>query len=634
MKIRKHVFRITGIFLCIAILLITFFSADWLIYTGRPHIQLEFSDASPANRGSLQPGEIRPLSFSVENRNYAPIHIREILVLSLFNKNGIPIPFDGTGFSQSSYDLYEINQLTHKEGQPFIPIGSPLPRKVIQENQAIYASEYPLSASKYPYPLPFSTEDSPTHDMAHTSEYTLLMDYYAEEQYQNCILKLDIVIEGKQDTEDDWEFLDSHTEIFESEASDDVLTQLYSIPVRRPLLTGTTSFHWEVTEDTAYLTGIGNVAEADIVLPNRVRLSPSFDTFLEDPVNGTEYPVVITGSAFSGCETIRTVTFPDNATIQNDQMHLDDVGMFEDCIHLTAVYNIPDSVTSMKETFQNCTDLELIPNIPVSISLMDSCFSGCVSLTGTAAIPASIIHSYDYSALNTIYDQCSQLDSIEVDYCPDVMKPTVFSDTIPVHFVAEHAASGLCPVCHFGSIDTDIDGMNVVIDRAPEEIYNWFLDFVDNNVPDPFKATCAKLILTDDLAKYNNQYGAEIWDGFSTWPEGLAYIKILDYIGVELEDALFEMEYTIIHELSHCYDQNYSTTPHYSSSDKWIALHQKEGSAASKWYDRSAYNRLSEKDQRKETFAIATALYFTDPAKLERNCPEMFLYLQDLYQNF
>lgn len=263
---------------------------------------------------------------------------------------------------------------------------------------------------------------------------------------------------------------------------------------------------------------------------------------------------------------------------------------------------------------------------------MDQCFSGCTALDGTVPIPLGVIDPEVPSALGSIYENCPNLDAIEVSYCPDVMDPAVVSDTVPVRFVADHAPSGLCPVCRFGSIDTEIDGLNVVVDRAPEEFYKWFLDYVDNQVPDLLKPACARLTLTDDLTRYNAYYSDPRWDGFSTRPDGLAYIKILDESTGTLEERIFEMEYTLIHELAHCYDLNFSTIPHQSSCDAWIALHGLEGDTACRWYTRDAYLALSEESQRMETFAITTALYFTDPEKLLRNCPEIFRYLEDLYE--
>lgn len=621
---KKKILCFLGILVCCFAFPAFVLQADWLIHTRIPHVDLGTSGLSLSDKSALSPGEAFPISFTVENRNYTPIQIREVVVLSLFDKTGAPLPLDGTGFSQSAYELYLPGQLTGKEGQPLIPQGSTRPRKAVQGNQSIYVTDYSLEAAKPAY-VPQSKDNCGTVT-SHSTEYALLLDYFAGKTYLDCILRLDILIEGKH--EDDWVLMQSQTDYLRADASAETLSGLQRIPAKVPPLTAPVSFQWIIQGGTAYLQSIGNVTDQDIVLPSRVWLR---EDGTEDPLEGKSYPVIIRGDAFSGCNTIATVSFQEDAIIADNQMHLDGEGMFQNCTNLTAVYNLPDSVTSMEYAFQNCTALEQIPPLPAALSRMDHCFSGCSSLKGTVPIPFGVIDPETPSLLNTIYENCPELDAIEVAFCPDVIEPAAISETIPVRFVANHAPSGLCPVCRYGSVDTVIDGLNVVIDRAPEDIYNWFLNYVDNRIPDLLKPTCAKLTLTDDLTRYNSYYSDPLWDGYSTWPDGLAYIKILDQTTGTLDERIFEMEYTIIHELAHCYDLNFSPIPHQSSCDAWKDLHRFEGGTACRWYNREAYMALSEKEQRKETFAIATALYFTDPEKLQRNCPEMFRYLDDLY---
>ena len=616
---KKKILVFLGILLfCFGLLAAGLF-ADRLIHTRFPHITLDASGLSLSEEAPLSPGEALPLSFTVENRNYTPVQIRQSVVLSLYDKTGAPLPMDGTGFSQSSYELYYPTQLTGKEDGPLIPQGPVLSRKAVQGNQSVYVTEYTLDAAQ-PFYCPQPKNSGNT---SRTEEYALLLNHFAGEAYPGCILRLDILIEGK--LEDGWVLLRSYTDFSGTVASEDIL----SSPAKVPSLTAPVSFRWKIRDGAAYLQGIGNVTDRHVVLPSRVWLR---EDGTEDPLEGTPYPVIIHGNAFNGCETISTVTFEDGAAVLDNQMHRDGEGMFQNCPNLTAVYNLPDNVISMESAFRNCTALGQIPSLPGAVAQMDHCFSGCTALEGSVPIPMGVIDPEDASALGSIYENCPSLDAIEVSYCPDVIDPAVISETIPVRFVADHASSGLCPVCRFGSIDTVIDGLNVVIDRAPEEFYKWFLDYVDNQVPDLLKPACARLTLTDDLTRYNAYYSDPRWDGFSTRPDGLAYIKILDPSCGTPEERIFEMEYTLIHELAHCYDLNFSTTPHQSSCDAWIALHRLEGDTACRWYTRDAYLALSEESQRMETFAITTALYFTDPEKLLRNCPEIFLYLEDLYE--
>lgn len=189
------------------------------------------------------------------------------------------------------------------------------------------------------------------------------------------------------------------------------------------------TFRWEIRDGTAVITGIGDVAAGDVVIPAQIYLSRRDGAYVEDPLRGTLYPVAVAGDAFSGCDTIRTVTFEDGVSIVNNEMSVKSVGMFSRCPNLEAVSNIPDTVTSMAYTFLSCPSLvsvdalpaavtslrccfyecaalEAVPEIPEGVTDMTGTFTGCSSLTEGPAIPESV------TDLTECFKDCASLTSL------------------------------------------------------------------------------------------------------------------------------------------------------------------------------------------------------------------------------
>ena len=152
----------------------------------------------------------------------------------------------------------------------------------------------------------------------------------------------------------------------------------------------TTGFSWEVIDGIAWLRGIGSVTEGDIVIPAKVMLCENDGTWTEDTENGTEYSVIVAGDAFKNCELLHTVTFHRGVQIENNQMYKK-LGMFTKCENLEGVYNIPDSVISMRGTFTNCTSLREISNFPAALADLTGCFTSCTSLPSVPIIPDSVV---------------------------------------------------------------------------------------------------------------------------------------------------------------------------------------------------------------------------------------------------
>lgn len=99
-----------------------------------------------------------------------------------------------------------------------------------------------------------------------------------------------------------------------------------------------------------------------------------FNNAIKKVVICDDYTGEITGSAFSDCRNLTSVSILANVTTipQN---------AFDGCYNLTEI-NIPDSVTTIGEyAFESCRSLTSI-NIPSGVSVIDDCaFSLCSSLT-------------------------------------------------------------------------------------------------------------------------------------------------------------------------------------------------------------------------------------------------------------
>ncbi|MCD7827359.1 MAG: leucine-rich repeat domain-containing protein [Clostridiales bacterium] len=112
------------------------------------------------------------------------------------------------------------------------------------------------------------------------------------------------------------------------------------------------------------------------------------------------YPVTKIGDyAFSGCESLTSITIPDNVTSIGD-------GAFDNCTSLESI-TIPSGVTSIGgRAFSDCISLVNI-DIPNSIILIEyNMFSGCESLT-SITIPDSVTSIGDFA-----FSGCTSLESI------------------------------------------------------------------------------------------------------------------------------------------------------------------------------------------------------------------------------
>lgn len=83
---------------------------------------------------------------------------------------------------------------------------------------------------------------------------------------------------------------------------------------------------------------------------------------------------------YSGCSKLIEAELAPNI--------VDMTGMFENCINLQAMPNVPDSVDVMDGTFSGCSTLETLTVIPVGVSTMERCFENCEVISGDLTINA------------------------------------------------------------------------------------------------------------------------------------------------------------------------------------------------------------------------------------------------------
>ena len=89
-------------------------------------------------------------------------------------------------------------------------------------------------------------------------------------------------------------------------------------------------------------------------------------------------------------------------------------GMFQNCTALKAVFNIPDEVTSMQNTFFGCTALETAPELPSALTDMRGCFKNCTALKEIPLIPEGVQNiSNGFSGCTGIISTGLLPDSIE-----------------------------------------------------------------------------------------------------------------------------------------------------------------------------------------------------------------------------
>lgn len=656
-------------------------------------------------KASLVDGNI--LSYTATNCGYSDTLIREIVVLSLYDETGEPVPAGGSTYSTSCVEL----------------LGSHYPqRKAVQDHQIIYVSEYSIHAGK----ILFENVLNASEEIENTylSEYTLNTDSLKN-------LKVDIILQGKLEDTDSWEIVASSTTLLGNNKK----TQETSEDVELPVITNPVSYQWKINKDKAVLTGLGSISEKDIIIPSTIMLSQKDENVFYDPLEGTEYPVEVGSVSFFGTD-IQSVQFQDGVTIEKNSMGKDGQpgkGLFGNCVNLVAVENIPDTVTdmsytfsgctnlvnapeipesvqtmkncfvncvslieiptlpknlesiqgcfkgceklktivslpdsivnmeeafaectslrsidkipssaeNMKRTFQNCTSLQTLPELPNKYAAYNGCFKGCSTATGEIKIPIEAINYEEYfPRIKGMFDGCEQLEHIIVPCCEYADIVTFLPQNIDLSFEFTHTDNGLCQGCFYTTSSHVVDGLTVYFDHIPEPVAERLLVKLDTEIPNDLKDTCRKLTFTQSLGKYNSTYADDVWGGFALWPDGTAFVKVAFSLDCYLENAseksvedvigldVFIYGHTIVHELGHTYDYNYSTVARHSGSQRWRQLCEQEGIV----FIQDLQENYRQSQYPEEMFARALDKYFVpNNSDFREACPGMYAYIDELF---
>lgn len=354
--------------------------------------------------------------------------------------------------------------------------------------------------------------------------------------------------------------------------------------------------------------------------------------------------------AFLGCTSLTEApTLPNGVTSLTET--------FKDCTALQVAPIIPESVRSMFMTFSNCTALEIPPEIPSSVEQMTACFEyctslkyppalpdsltqamncflGCVNMTGEIVITKTLLKDYGYAG---IIGSCSSSITLYVETCPFDAAHNNFVNfcgmPVPtatkIKFLKTHPSGSMCGYCHTLTKYGVTDDIYVIFDNIPEIHCNWLMDYLDNQVPDFFKAYTNRVTLTDDIDNHlapDDPYRGRL-RGFALYPE--ICLEFPTYSGPLSNASKNILCYMLYHELGHNLDSGYGLL---SQQDDWHLLHEKEGTTASYWYG-SLYQEYDDYQRHQETFAISVGKYFTDPNALKASCPGMYEYMDVLFRN-
>ncbi len=129
---------------------------------------------------------------------------------------------------------------------------------------------------------------------------------------------------------------------------------------------------------------------------------------VEDPFQGTPYPVIVAGNAFANCDQIRSVTFDEGVQVLRNSMYHREQGMFSGCDNLKWVSGIPSGVRDMEDTFSDCISLSEAPVLPDSLTSMGDTFTNCVSLEKGPAIPDSV------ATMSMTFNGCTALKEAQI----------------------------------------------------------------------------------------------------------------------------------------------------------------------------------------------------------------------------
>lgn len=110
------------------------------------------------------------------------------------------------------------------------------------------------------------------------------------------------------------------------------------------------------------------------------------DTIVNVPSVYLDKQFVIGNTAFTLNQDIEEVHFADGVVVES----LNQPSMFKNCVLLTTVTNLPDSIKNLQYGFQGCVNLVNPIDLPTSLEEADYLYDGCTALTGAGVLPDTI----------------------------------------------------------------------------------------------------------------------------------------------------------------------------------------------------------------------------------------------------
>ena len=242
------------------------------------NIQLKFASE---NIEQIDPGQTAEIAYSIYNSGYESAKVQEVVVLSLFDKQGQPLSFDSMSSTQAAFEVLSQENVSSYAEKATEKLGSIFSgsTKVVQGNQLVYPwKEYELCGAPQKYKNPFIAGTSHIEEADCKNTYDgkiyLLMDSAAQEKFCDAVIQIDILLIDQERFErSEGSFILASGTIYVSNGNPlEVLSGYGSAPVM-PVLNATEGLAWEIHGETAWVTGIGSAMETDIVIPSSISLS-------------------------------------------------------------------------------------------------------------------------------------------------------------------------------------------------------------------------------------------------------------------------------------------------------------------------------------------------------------------------
>lgn len=132
----------------------------------------------------LSPGGKRAVKYKITNVGNIKADLKEVIVLSVTDKNNSPINLSGSSESQSEFDLYKASDVEFVDSKGYMPKAgaTPLSNKVLSNNRITYTlPEFSLSAGAEV-----------------VTDYVLIFKNGVSTDFSNACLSLDISVLSKQ----------------------------------------------------------------------------------------------------------------------------------------------------------------------------------------------------------------------------------------------------------------------------------------------------------------------------------------------------------------------------------------------------------------------------------------------------